>query len=240
MKKLIFIALVALLVSSASFAQSIIHKERGNASFYADKFQGHKTANGESYDRYAMTAAHRKLPFGTLIKVTNLKNKAWVVLRVNDRGPFSTKRMLDVSRAAAIKLDMVSAGSADIELEVIGSSETNPKPGATGSSQSSTSTANVPKTKEATYDLTGKTVYPKGLGIQLGSYSDLALAQKQANAAFAKGLRELYIQASIHDGRMVYRVLYSNRDENGIRALLPQVKNKGFSSAFVRPHIGHL
>jgi rare lipoprotein A len=93
-------------------------RQTGEASYYADKFHGRKTANGETFDMNAMTAAHHSLPFGTLIKVTNTYNNKSVQVRINDRGPFVKGRILDVSYAAAKELDMIRSGVADVILEV--------------------------------------------------------------------------------------------------------------------------
>lgn len=94
----------------------------GLASYYADKYQGHKTASGERFDTARLTAAHRTLPFGTKVRVTNLDNGRSVVVRVNDRGPFVSGRVIDLSPAAAKQLDMLRAGVARVKLEVLGTS----------------------------------------------------------------------------------------------------------------------
>lgn len=91
----------------------------GKASYYGDKFHGRNTASGEVFDMNKYTAAHRTLMFGTLIKVTNLWNKRSVVVRVNDRGPFKSGRVLDLSKAAAKDLDMLAAGVVDVKIEVM-------------------------------------------------------------------------------------------------------------------------
>ena len=93
--------------------------QTGKASFYNDRFHGAKTNSWEKYDMNAYTAAHRDLPLNTKIKVTNLKNNKTVTLRINDRGPFHHVRILDVSKAAAKELDMISQGVANIKLEVV-------------------------------------------------------------------------------------------------------------------------
>ncbi len=92
--------------------------ETGMASYYADKFQGRKTASGEVYDQNKMTAAHRTLPFGTRVRVTNLENDKSVTLRINDRGPFVEGRIIDVSYRAAQELDFVRAGLVRVRVEV--------------------------------------------------------------------------------------------------------------------------
>jgi rare lipoprotein A len=93
--------------------------ERGEASWYGNPFHGRRTASGERYDMYLMTAAHRQLPMGTVVEVRNLDNGRRVQVRVNDRGPFVRGRILDLSYAAASELDMVRTGTATIELRVI-------------------------------------------------------------------------------------------------------------------------
>lgn len=93
------------------------YSEQGYASWYGTKFHGNKTANGEVYDMYAMTAAHKTLPIPSYVKVTNIKNNKSVVVRVNDRGPFHEGRIVDLSYVAAKKLDMLDAGTAPVKLE---------------------------------------------------------------------------------------------------------------------------
>lgn len=91
----------------------------GQASYYSDKLHGNTTANGEKYDKRAMTCAHKTYPFGTMLKVTNTTNGKSVTLRVNDRGPFKAGRIVDVSGAAAEKLDMKTAGVVNVKVEVV-------------------------------------------------------------------------------------------------------------------------
>jgi rare lipoprotein A len=91
----------------------------GLCSYYALKFHGHKTASGERYNQEAMTAAHRHLPFGSVVKVINLENGKWVEVRVNDRGPFVKGRIIDVSYAAAKKLKMIREGVVRVRVQRI-------------------------------------------------------------------------------------------------------------------------
>ena len=101
-----------------AFAQ-ISAIERGQASWYGGKFQGRLTANGERFDTNMLTAAHKTLPFNTIVEVKNLENERVVHVRINDRGPFIEGRIIDLSRAAASKLDMVGAGVAKVEVRII-------------------------------------------------------------------------------------------------------------------------
>lgn len=95
------------------------YRERGFASWYGTKFHGERTSNGEPYDVYAMTAAHRTLPIPCYVRVTNLENGRSTVVRVNDRGPFHGGRVLDLSYAAAYRLGYADKGTALIEFEVL-------------------------------------------------------------------------------------------------------------------------
>ena len=92
--------------------------EEGAASYYANSLSGNPTTSGEPYDKKALTAAHRTLPFDTMVKVTNLDNGKTVVVRINDRGPHSKSRIIDVSGAAAKQLGLIDSGTAKVRVEV--------------------------------------------------------------------------------------------------------------------------
>ncbi|MFM7543369.1 MAG: septal ring lytic transglycosylase RlpA family protein [Ignavibacteria bacterium] len=100
-------------------ADSLTIPVKGKASYYGSEFNGRKTANGEIYDETAMTAAHRTLPFGTVLRVTNIRNGLSVIVRINDRGPFHPDRVLDLSKAAAEELDLIKYGVTEIESEIV-------------------------------------------------------------------------------------------------------------------------
>lgn len=91
----------------------------GVASYYADKFNGRLTSNGEIYDMYGLTAAHPTYPHGTIIRVTNLGNGKSVVVRINDRMPYRPDRIIDLSLGTAMELDMVEDGLAEVKLEIL-------------------------------------------------------------------------------------------------------------------------
>jgi rare lipoprotein A len=107
---------LALIIAAAPPAFTL---EEGLASWYGGKFQGRLTSSGEVFDTNLLTAAHKTLPFGTLVKVTNLANGLSTVVRINDRGPFVEGRIVDLSRAAAEQIDMVGAGTARVSVEVL-------------------------------------------------------------------------------------------------------------------------
>jgi len=93
--------------------------ERGVASYYGEKYQSRPTASGEPFDWHQLTAAHPSLPFGTLVKVTNLENNRSVTVRVNDRGPFVAGRVIDLSQSAAEQLQMIQKGLARVQIEAV-------------------------------------------------------------------------------------------------------------------------
>lgn len=119
-----FLFFLLLLSSSPLLAQT----DRGDASYYADRFHlKGKTASGELYDRYKFTAAHRTLPYGTVLKVTNLNNGRSVNVRVNDRGPFIEGRIVDLSYVAAEQIGMIQSGVVPVEIEVVRESQNQPE-----------------------------------------------------------------------------------------------------------------
>ncbi|WP_210489656.1 septal ring lytic transglycosylase RlpA family protein [Rufibacter aurantiacus] len=95
------------------------YTEKGKASYYSDKLRGNKMANGDRYKPGKRTAAHKKLPFGTKVKVTNPQNGRSVKVRITDRGPFAPGRIIDLSKSAARKLDMEKSGIVSVQMEVV-------------------------------------------------------------------------------------------------------------------------
>lgn len=93
------------------------YDETGTASFYGSRHHGKRTASGEPFNQHGLTAAHRTLPFGTRVKVTNLKNERSVVVLINDRGPHTRGRLIDISKAAAQQLDMIRSGTARVRVQ---------------------------------------------------------------------------------------------------------------------------
>ncbi|HST00714.1 MAG TPA: septal ring lytic transglycosylase RlpA family protein [Usitatibacter sp.] len=198
-------------------------RERGIASWYGRKFQGQKTASGEPYDMFAMTAAHPTLPIPSYAKVTNLKNGKSVVVRINDRGPFHSNRIIDLSYAAASRIGIAAPGSGMVEVErVFESGPAVARP--------------APKPPPPAID-TGMVVEDdRSLWLQLGAFS----SRDGAEAFRDKTVRDLEwnnepLDLSLHEG--LYRVRlgpYRNRAEadaiaNKVRTTLgfaPAVTNR--------------
>ena len=117
---LLLIAITSLLLSACASQGQVdphgYHAE-GQASYYGARHHGNKTASGERFDQNALTAAHRSLPFGSRVQVTNLRNDKTVVVRINDRGPYAKKRIIDLSQKAAEQLDMLRDGVVPVRVE---------------------------------------------------------------------------------------------------------------------------
>jgi rare lipoprotein A len=103
--------------------QAFFPISEGKASFYADQFHGRKTANGETFNMDKLTAAHPSLPFGTLVRVTNLRNGKDVIVRINDRGPFVKGRIIDLSIGAAKEIGLIKSGTTRVKLEALSSGQ---------------------------------------------------------------------------------------------------------------------
>lgn len=119
-RTLMLFSLVAVLAGCSSLGggRSGGHvSDSGKASWYGAQHHGKRTASGERFDQNALTAAHRSLPFGTRVRITNLNNNRSVTVRINDRGPYSRSRIIDVSRRAASELDMLKTGVAPVRIE---------------------------------------------------------------------------------------------------------------------------
>jgi len=188
----------------------------GGASWYGQKFHGHLTSNGERYNMYSMSAAHKTLPLPSFVKVTNLSNNKQVIVRVNDRGPFHGGRLIDLSYAAAAKLDMLKQGTARVKLQVIHVDQHGQQ-----------HIAGQPLGKP---EVTVPATEPqKQLYIQV-----TALKDQQKIKELAKGLTLLYqipTQTPVNNGISRLR-LGPIQDKNRAQALLQQLKTNGYQHAF--------
>ncbi len=118
LKHIVF--LIVVFIAFSGKAQKVVLKtDTGVASYYAVKFHGRKTASGEIFHKDSLTAAHKTLPFGTRVRVTNLKNNKSVIVKVNDRGMQGKKRIIDLSQAAAKELNMIGSGLIKVKVEVL-------------------------------------------------------------------------------------------------------------------------
>lgn len=114
--RLILASLALILLSRVDAAEQAPPSSEGMASWYADRFHGKRTASGEPYLKDELTAAHRSLPFGTLVQVENLRNGRSITVKINDRGPLHRKRIIDLSRAAATELGFIKQGHTQVRI----------------------------------------------------------------------------------------------------------------------------
>ncbi|MDO9270325.1 MAG: septal ring lytic transglycosylase RlpA family protein [Methylobacter sp.] len=156
--------------------------KQGIASWYGSDFHGKKTASGEIYDMYAMTAAHKTLPISSYARVTNLENQRSVIVRINDRGPYHGNRVMDLSYAAAQKLDLEQAGTGAVEIKAI------------APDQALAQLQNAAEQQE-------KSVY-----LQVGTFGNKKKAQKLQNKIAAHQLPQPEILPSTHKGSTLYKV----------------------------------
>ena len=138
--------------------------QTGKASFYADKFEGVSTASGEKYRHNKLTGAHKTLPFGTKVRVTNLDNNQSVEVIINDRGPYVEGRIIDLSKAAAEQLGFINKGLADVKLEVVDPGDGKAK------EQPMRTIDQVTVEEKEFYEFEISRWQPKGFGVQIGTY----------------------------------------------------------------------
>ena len=164
--------------------------EKGIASWYGTKFHGRRTSSGETYDMYAMTAAHKNLPLPTYVEVTNLKNGKKIIVKVNDRGPFHENRIIDLSYTAATKLDIVKNGTGLVEIRAVGPGQT----------------VAVDLTNGAPVESTSTVKNEDGFYIQVGSFSNLNNAEGLKQKLAPIGKNKININEVVVSGNTLYRV----------------------------------
>ena len=181
------------------------YKERGVASWYGTKFHGNLTAMREPYDMYAMTAAHKSLPLPTYVRVRNLRNNRSVVVRVNDRGPFVPNRIIDLSYAAAVRLDMIRDGTCLVEVQAIDFDDT-----AKGDRPTKQTTAAPPQTSSDEPEAAPPEVAPPEaeheVYAQVGAFGDKGNAERRLAALHAHGIGTAFLVTDTASQPPLYRV----------------------------------
>jgi rare lipoprotein A len=182
-------------------------KEKGKASWYGKKFHGHLTSNGETYDMYSMSAAHKNLPIPSYVRVTNVDNGKTTVVRVNDRGPFHPGRIIDLSYAAATKLGIVKTGVANVEIEHIAMAPKNGQPAA--------------KSTQSQYI------------IQVASLSNVKNSELLAKKLSNEYSQPSFVQSNAQLHRIFIGPVSSADDA---QKTLEQLKKNGYPSAFLKKY----
>jgi len=182
-------------------------RQKGTASWYGKKFHGKRTSSGEAYDMYQMTAAHTVLPIPSYAQVTNLNNGRSIIVRVNDRGPFKHNRVMDLSYAAALKLDVVKSGTGRVEIVAIGDS--------TSVRQRETSGTGEPQAF-----------------IQLAAYSNQGAAYSLQKELQSDGYADVAVNRIVQNGLNLYRVRLGPVDKIGdVNFLLGDLHHAGYTDA---------
>jgi rare lipoprotein A len=219
--KTIFLA-TCILVATSSYSQT----QTGKASFYADKFDGGPTASGEKYRHSKKTGAHKTLPFGTKVRVTNLDNNKAVEVVINDRGPYVDGRIIDLSKSAAEELDFINKGIADVKLEVVDAGDGK------GGGQL-VPIDRVAVDEKEFYDFEIARFEPKGWGVQIGTYQELVNLMRLADNLKNSYKKKVNVQVKILNGVKYYSIMlgeFSSRNKADVFA--SEVKRK-FPDAFI-------
>lgn len=173
------------------------YHDRGIASWYGTQFHGGRTSDGETYDMYAMTAANKVVPIPCYARVTNLKNGKSVVVKINDRGPFVGNRLIDLSYAAASKLEMLGTGTALVDVQAVTAGEANLPP------------ALAPVTAPAVASVASPAVAPDlnpKIFLQVGAYGERANADAVLQKLAINGVQKAFILPVNENGRTLYKV----------------------------------
>jgi rare lipoprotein A len=187
------------------------YQERGVASWYGKKFHGNLTSNRETYDMYQMTAAHKTLPLPTYVRVTNLANDKTIIVRVNDRGPFIHNRIIDLSYAAALKLDIVRDGTGLVEVTAIDFAEPSgdrltrqavpPAPPEPAAQQPAPATDTTTSTSVATNSVTDGSIY-----VQVGAFGERSNAERRVSMLWSANIDNAFIYEDMSGEAVLLRV----------------------------------
>lgn len=195
MKKLLS-ALFFYALAATAFAQV----QTGKASFYADKFEGVPTASGEKYKHNKLTGAHKTLPFGTIVRVTNLANNETVDVTINDRGPYVDGRVIDISKSAAEKLGFLNQGLAEVKIEVVDAGD-----GKTSDPNRTIDRVSVDEKEFYNFEIEREK--PKGFGVQVGTYQELVNLMRLADNLKNSYKKKVTVQVKILNGVKYYGLI---------------------------------
>lgn len=198
------------------------YQQIGMASWYGAKFQGHRTSNGDIYDMYSMSAAHKHLPLPSYVRVTNLSNNKSVIVRVNDRGPFHSNRIIDLSYAAAYKLDILSHGTAKVKVTLIDPNAPKAVKKVTLSNRPKISEG---KGKESSQKKVRTLVQPDNFYVQLLAFKDTVIAEQRRQTLVKQGYQAVVVHSGAWQKLRVGP--YSNRKlAERVRAKMRQSQYK--------------
>ncbi len=200
--------------------------QTGKASFYADKFEGRPTASGEKYKHNKLTAAHKSLPFGTKVKVTNIANNQTVEVIINDRGPYVDGRIIDVSKSAAEQLGFINQGLAEVQVEVIDAG-----PGKT--SDPIQVIGQVSVEEKEFYDFQIERLNPSGYGVQIGTYQELENLMRLADNLKTSYQKKVTVQVKVVNGIKYYGLILGQFSTRSKAEVFREELRKKFPDAFI-------
>lgn len=218
------------------------------ASYYAEDFHGKKTSNGEIFNMYALTCAHKILPFGTVVKVTNLKNGKSVQVRVNDRGPFVKTREMDLSKAAAVKLGMIKSGTARVNLEIVSLGKSTKASVQTavkackiagipyGSNFSNSIKSSKSGSAQVSSPKNGSAGENSLWDIQVGAFSSKMNANNLAQKLLKDGFKDVVFQSQKGGGSLIRVVIRKVSAEN-LDSVEKSLAEKGYSGYVVKKRV---
>jgi rare lipoprotein A len=219
--------LVLVLFFHCFILTTIAQVQTGKASFYADKFEGSHTASGEKYRHHKLTGAHKSLPFGTKVKVTNLSNNQFVELTINDRGPYVDGRIIDVSKAAAEKLGFLNQGIADVSIEVIDAGDGKSKELSRPIEQVS-----VDEKEFYSFEI-DRISNPKGYGVQIGTYQELVNLMRLSDNLKHSYKKNVTVQVKVVKGVKYYGLILGNFSNRAKAEAFRDDLKKKFPDAFI-------
>ncbi|HEY3403061.1 MAG TPA: septal ring lytic transglycosylase RlpA family protein [Ohtaekwangia sp.] len=222
MKKIFFTFLLQCFVFSL-----VAQVQTGKASFYADKFEGSSTASGEKYKHSKLTAAHKSLPFGTKVRVTNLANNQSVEVIINDRGPYVDGRIIDVSKSAAEQLGFINQGLAEVKVEVI-------DPGDGKVSDPGRPIEHVMVEEKEFYNFEIERLNkPKGFGVQIGTYQELVNLMRLSDNLKNSYKKDVTVQVKILNGVKYYGLILGQFSSRPKAEEFREELKKKFPDAFI-------
>jgi rare lipoprotein A len=219
-------SIFAFVVALAMIQSALGQVQTGKASFYADKFEGNPTASGEKYKHSKLTAAHRSLPFGTRVRVTNLGNEKTVDVVVNDRGPFVDGRVIDLSKSAAERLDFITAGLAEVRVEVLDAGDGK------GGGQI-VPVDHVSIDEREYYDFEVSKFEPEGFGVQIGTYQELVNLMRLADNLKMSYRKKVNVQDKVVNGVKYYSLMLGEFSSRKKATQFAGDVKKKFPDAFV-------
>jgi rare lipoprotein A len=223
-----FLLLTTLFVFFHSEAQNVF-RQKGVASYYADSFEGKETASGDKYRSSRMTAAHLMLPFGTLVKVTNVSNGKSVEVEINDRGPFVEGRIIDLSKSAAEEIGMIHEGIAEVEIEVVEHNDDME----VGKSAFKRANRDLPEHEKEFYEVHAERKTPKGFGVQIGTFKELVNMMKTTDNLKSSYQKKVIVEVVDVNGVVVYKVIIGHIKNRKKAAELQEILEADYPGCFI-------